>query len=110
LDIRDALAQVRQLSESLRRINEKDPEQEVLGMAIPVVDAVLQAAREHLSVGDPLLAAVRDVMSPETVTHGEPVRVLEVLLVVEQLQIRLSRIASDTDEPLRITREPGPFD
>jgi hypothetical protein len=110
MSLDEVLEQVRQLNASLRRIADKDQEQEVLGMAIPVVDAVLAEGRTHLPEGDSILGAIRDVMSPESVEIGEPVRVLEVLLVVEQLEARLSSIQRANMEPLSFSVEPSVFD
>jgi hypothetical protein len=102
VDLNEALQQVRQLSASLRRIADKDQEQEVLGMAVPVVDVAIREARQHLPEGERLLEAVHEVMSPENIVAGEPVRVLEVLLVVEQLESRLTTIQQGRGEA-------GPF-
>ncbi|HVE47357.1 MAG TPA: hypothetical protein VNA57_11510 [Acidimicrobiales bacterium] len=43
-------------------IVKRDPEQEVRGMALPVVDAAFEAARVHLQSDDPL---VRVATGPE---------------------------------------------
>jgi hypothetical protein len=110
LGLFEALAQVSQLVRSLRRVVEKDQEQEVLGMAVGVIDGVFSAGREHLSPEDPILTSIRDVMSPENVVAGQEVRVLEVLLVAEQLETRLETIRASMVEPFSITLEPGPFD
>lgn len=110
MSLDEALEQVRQLNASLRRIAEKDQEQEVLGMAIPVVDAVLAEGRAHLPEGDPILRAIRDVVSPESVELGEPVRVLEVLLVIEQLEARLSSIQRERMGPMSFSTGPSIFE
>lgn len=72
------------LFRSLEKVAERDPEQEVRGMAVPVLDACLQAFREHVP-DDPIVAAIQEVMSPEAVAAGEPVRAVDVMLVAGQL-------------------------
>jgi hypothetical protein len=81
-------------------MHDRDPEQEVLGFAVPVVDAVLAEGRSALPEGDPLIAAIGDVMSAESIGAGEPVRAMEVLLVLEQLEARLGYLRSQEMGPL----------
>lgn len=72
------------LYRSLEKITEQDPGQEVRGMAIPVLDACLQVFREHVP-DDPIVAAIREVLSPRAIAAEEPVRAVDVLLVAGQL-------------------------
>lgn len=58
-------------------------------MALPVIDADLEAAREF-APGDPVIATMREVVSPETVDEGEPLRAVDVLVVVDQLYAAFS--------------------
>lgn len=58
-------------------------------MALPVMDAVITAARQHFPDGDPILAKVADVISPENIVGGVPIRAIDALLVVDQLSTAL---------------------
>ncbi len=73
------------LVSSLRTIVAKDPEQDVLGWAVPVVDAVIEEARGYLG-DDPVVAAMAGLVSPENIAVGEPVRAAEALILAEQLE------------------------
>jgi hypothetical protein len=70
------------LQTSLRLIVKKDSEQEVRGMAIPVLDAALGMVRQALG-DNPIVTAVGGVISVETIEAGEPLRASDVLLVVD---------------------------
>src|ERR687891_61244 len=88
MDVSDAYWRVGRLRDNLRAMVDRDPEQEVRGMALPVIDAVLEAAKEFLP-GDPVIATMREVVSPESVAEGEPLRAVDVLVVVDQLHAAL---------------------
>jgi hypothetical protein len=72
------------LVETLESLTKRDPEQEVQGIALPVLGAVFEAVRTALP-DDPVVEAVRDIVSPEQVASGEPVRAADALLVAKQL-------------------------
>ncbi len=72
------------LYRDLERIAARDPEQEVRGMAVPVLDACLQAFKEFVP-DDPIVAAIRDVVSADAIAEGDPVRVVDAVLVAGQL-------------------------
>ena len=72
------------LVETLETLTKRDPEQEVQGIALPVLGAVFEAMRTALP-GDPVVEAVRDIVSPEQIAYGEPVRAADALLVAKQL-------------------------
>lgn len=76
------------LFRSLEQVAQRDPEQEVRGMAVPVLDACLQAFKEHVP-DDPIVRAIREVLSPEAVADGEPVRAVDAALVAGQLAAAL---------------------
>jgi hypothetical protein len=76
------------LFRSLEKIAERDPEQEVQGMALPVLDACLQAFKGHVS-DDPIVSAIREVISPESIEAGESVRAVDASLVAGQLAAAL---------------------
>ena len=69
---------------SLEKLVERDPEQEVQGMAIPVLDATLGAIKAAMP-NDPVVAATVEVVSADVIGAGEPVRAADMLLVARQL-------------------------
>lgn len=89
MEIREARRLVDDLYNVLKQMHDRDPEQEVTGMAVPVLDASIAAIREHLAPDDPVLASIRDVISSESVMSGDPVRAVDALLVVTALKARL---------------------
>lgn len=76
------------LYRGLQKVADRDPEQEVRGMAVPVLDACLQAFKDHVP-NDPIVAAIREVVSPEAIEAGEPVRAVDAALVAGQLAVAL---------------------
>jgi hypothetical protein len=80
----DARRRIEALIETLRRLTDRDPEQEVQGIAVPVLDAVIESVRDDLD-GDPVMAKVRSVISVEQIHSGEPIRAADALLVAEQI-------------------------
>jgi hypothetical protein len=96
MDINAARNQVRQLYATLEVMNKKDPEQEVRGTAVPVMDAIISSAKAHVS-NDPVVATIRDVIAPESI-EGEHVRVCDALIVVGALKEALG-----PEPPPRIT-------
>lgn len=75
---------VQQLYFMLGGIIQRDPEQEVRGIALPVLDAVLRAVRDTL--GDqPVVAQMYDIISVESIEEGEPVRAADAYLVAGML-------------------------
>lgn len=88
--IYDAFKAVEGLRADLQKLIERDPEQEVRGIAIPVLEAVLEAVRESLP-DDPVVRAVRELFSPQSIIEGEPIRAADALLVATQLEEALKR-------------------
>ena len=76
------------LVKQLTDIVEKDNEQEVTGPAVSVVDAVVSSIRVKLP-DDVVVSVIRDVISVEAIEEGEPVRALDLLVIVGQLQAAL---------------------
>ena len=99
----ELLTHLRQLYGDLYAVIQRDPEQEVLGLALPVVDSIMSAAREHIAVSDSgigLTIAMVDLISPRTVQDGIPVRALDTWLVVGQVLAALGdhpRLPQPTD-------------
>ncbi len=73
---------------SREKLAERDPEQEVRGMAVPVLDACLDAFKQHVP-DDPVVQAIRAVLSPEAIADGEPMRAVDAALVAGQLAAAL---------------------
>ena len=72
------------LLSSLRTWWSRDPEQEVQGFALPVIDAAIAEITAALP-DDRVVASVADVVSAEMIGLAEPVRAADMLVVVEQL-------------------------
>ncbi len=75
---------LRELKGSLEKATERDPEQEVQGIALPVLDAVLVYARDLLP-DHRVISQIDDVVSVTTVETAEPIRAVDALLVVNVL-------------------------
>ena len=67
----------------------KDPEQEIHGVALVTIDAVLDAGREFVP-GHTIISRLRDVISPEAVEAGDPIRVVDVVPAIGQIVTALS--------------------
>ncbi len=80
----EAKEKILALVETLEVLTKRDPEQEVQGIALPVLDAVIESVRATRP-DDPVVEAVRGVISPEQILLGEPVRAADALLVAKQL-------------------------
>ena len=80
----DAKRQIESLVETLETLTKRDPEQEVQGFALPVLDAVIETVRTVLP-DNPVVEAVRGILSPEQIASGEPIRAADALLVAKQL-------------------------
>ena len=80
----EAKRQTVALVSTLEVLTKRDPEQEVQGIALPVLDAVIEMVREALP-DNPIMAAARSIISAEQIASGEPVRAADALLVAKQL-------------------------
>jgi hypothetical protein len=80
----EAKRQIAALVEALTITTTRDPEQEVQGIALPVLDAVIEVVR-RVRPDDPVVQAVRSVISVEQIELGEPVRAADALVVAKQL-------------------------
>lgn len=79
-----AKRRVAALIASLEAMVQRDPEQEVTGIALPVLDAAIEDIKGALG-DDPIVEAVAGIISPETIEAGEPIRAADALLVAHQL-------------------------
>lgn len=84
MDLDDAMHRVLALRNTLQGIADRDPEQEVQGLALPVIDAVLSEASSLLP-SDPVVDVSRGLITPETIEAGEPIRAVDALVVADQL-------------------------
>ena len=80
----DAKNNIVGLVQTLETLIKRDPEQEVQGIALPVLDAVIESVRAARR-DDPVVEAVRSIISAEHMTSGDPVRAAHALLVAKQL-------------------------
>jgi hypothetical protein len=76
------------LVKTLKKIVERDPEQEIQGIAVPVLDAVISQVRAACP-DDSVIASIQDVISADSVALGEPIRAVDMLLVAEQLDVAI---------------------
>jgi hypothetical protein len=79
-----AKRRIEQLIEALTTLIARDPEQEVRGLAIPVVDAALNDVKQALP-DDPVVQSLVEVFSADVIGEGEPVRAADMLVVAKQL-------------------------
>lgn len=80
----EAKRRVQALIKSLHTLVARDPEQEVQGIAVPVLAASLEAIKEA-KPDDPVVKALVDLMSADFIGAGEPIRAADMLVIVEQL-------------------------
>jgi hypothetical protein len=85
-----AYRKVDELIRTLRRLVDGDPDQEVCGIAVPVLDAVITLARSCVA-DDPVVSAIDDVISPDLIASGADVRAADALIVATQLRTALRR-------------------
>ena len=98
----ELVAHLRHLYADLSAVIERDPEQEILGVALAVVDQVMAAAARLLQRDGSVLAGVAaELISPATVETGEPIRAVDAWLVVGQL------LAALGDAPTPINSSAG---
>jgi hypothetical protein len=90
-----AKRQIVSLVQTLETLTKRDSEQEVQGIALPVLDAVIESVRSVLP-DDPIVEAVRGILSPEQIASGEAIRAADALLVAKQLDAAIG------PEPLMI--------
>lgn len=77
------------LKMTLDNVVARDPEQEVQGIAVNALDAVVSDARSFVDEGDPVLDQVVELISAEVIEEGTPIRCVDALLVVDTLLGRL---------------------
>lgn len=83
--------QIDALVKSLRALQDRDPDQEVRGIALPVVDAVVTALKGRMP-DNPVVHSLSDVISADMIGSGDTVRAADMLLAAEQLQAALPEL------------------
>ena len=76
--------------ESMKTLIARDPEQEVRGVALPVVDSAIGAVKAA-QPDDPVVQATSDLFSAKQIALGEGVRAADLLVVAQQLDAALGR-------------------
>lgn len=77
------------LIETLTTLTNRDPEQEVTGIALPMLDAVIEAIKDSIGRDNPVVQAAAGVISPETIEAGEPIRAADALIVAKMLDAEI---------------------
>lgn len=98
-----AKRRIEALTTTLRTLVERDPEQEVRGIAISVLDAVFNDIKSTLG-DDPVVTAVEEIISPERIEAGEPIRAADALLVAEQLNAAIGQTPARVYNPAKIRK------
>ena len=88
---RDAWRKVDALVKTLTQLMERDPEQEVEGIAVPVLAEVIELARSFVP-DDPVVRVIQNIISPEFIIEADTsVRAADALLVATQLRTALNK-------------------
>jgi hypothetical protein len=85
---RNAWRKVDALVKTLTQLMERDPEQEVQGIAVPVLAEVIELARSFVP-DDPVVGVIQNIISPEFIEADTSVRAADALLVAIQLRTAL---------------------
>lgn len=80
---------VEALIETLTMLTNRDPDQEVSGIAVPVLDAVLDAIKDDIGRDNPVVQSVAGIISPEMIESGEPLRAADALLCAKALDAEI---------------------
>lgn len=92
------IAQLSQLYVDLSSIFHRDPEQELTGVALSVVDHLFVTASRALGrAGSSPVDVAPELISPETLEAGTPVRAIDAFVVTGQILTALG------DPPVRRT-------
>lgn len=84
----DVKRRVEALIHSMETLVQKDPEQEIQGIALRTVDAVIASVREE-KPDDPVVRETAELLSADAIAEAEPTRAADVLVVAEQLNAAL---------------------
>lgn len=72
MNLEDARFRVRALRDQLKDITVRDPEQEVRGLALPVIDSILTEARKNIMPSDPVIDAITGLITPQRLWRANP--------------------------------------
>lgn len=80
---------LRAIADTLQGLVERDPDQEVLGVVVPVLHQALKEGKEALE-GNSIAKVVDEyLISPENCESGEPLRAADALVIVRALMAQL---------------------
>jgi hypothetical protein len=82
--LNDAIRQMQQLKSDLTVLAKQDPNHDVKGLAVVVMDRVLNAAQRLLPPDAPAASAVREFISAQAIAEGR-LRAADAQIVVGQL-------------------------
>jgi len=85
-----AKERVEALIDSLETLVKRDPEQEVQGIAVPVLGAAIEDIKAAMP-NDPVVVSLVDLMSADFIGAGETIRAAEMLVVAKQLDAAIGR-------------------
>jgi hypothetical protein len=98
---RQAWRKVDTLVQTLSQLVDRDPEQEVQGIALPVLAEVIELARSFVS-DDPVVGAIERIFSADFISESDTnVRAADALVVATQLRTALRAF-----RPPGLTRAP----
>ncbi|HEY6665915.1 MAG TPA: hypothetical protein VI036_12395 [Propionibacteriaceae bacterium] len=73
---------------SLKTLVQRDPEQEIQGIALAVADAAIEAVKAA-KPDHPIVQSTAYIYSADQIGSGDPVRAADLLFVAEQLDAAL---------------------
>jgi hypothetical protein len=76
------------MRKTLQAIVDRDPEQEVRGIALPAIDALISYLRGQVG-SDPVVDRIAEAISVDAVVDGEPLRAVDALVVFTALAAKL---------------------
>lgn len=79
-----AKERIEALISSMETVIKRDPEQEVQGMALPVIDAALVDVKQAMP-DDPVVQSLVDLVSADWIGSGDTIRAADMLHVAKQL-------------------------
>jgi hypothetical protein len=89
MDLQTARRQIWDLRETLTALTGRDPDQEVLGIAVPVVQAILESCGTFLSE-DPVVTRIDGLLEMLALEDGS-LRAADALIVVNAVSVALGK-------------------
>jgi hypothetical protein len=84
----EAKRSIQAVISSTRALIQRDPEQEIQGIALAVADAAIEAVKAA-KPDDPIVQSTASIYSADQIGSGDPVRAADLLFVAEQLDAAL---------------------